>query len=347
MDNSKQVFTASMDLGTHVLTYFVAFAVGACVAGLVWGGFFVPYLWLTPAPVALTLPVAALFAPRKYIVTPTHVIIWCFGPNVLIPRDEISLVKQISIGGAYRTCGAGGFLGYWGWFWSKSLGKFRAYLTRYDNAVLIQNSMGEKVVVSPDDPDGFVELLNSVPLVESDVEVLRKPDEVRSMSTMSKIILFVIFAPLIYIIVILAVVLIYERPDSPISRAAGGSIVSDNSVFRGTNGPIDIREIQPEDDLHVVGTWKSVDIVNHPDDFVSDQPQRSDIKANKLVFHSDGRMGKLYQKWKGSYIFHTGDQSAAHYEIREINNDQYLFYEWVNGDVLYRGMKPKYYVLKK
>ena len=37
----------------------------------------------------------------------------------------------------------------------------------------------------------------------------------------------------------------------------------------------------------------------------------------------------------------------AGYEIRNIEGKDYLFYEWISGDVTIRGMKPCYYVLRK
>lgn len=58
--------------------------------------------------------------------------------------------------------GNGGFLGYIGWFRSKRLGSFRAYVTDPPRCVVLEFEQ-RKVVVSPDDPRRFLEALGVAP----------------------------------------------------------------------------------------------------------------------------------------------------------------------------------------
>jgi len=51
--------------------------------------------------------------------------------------------------------------------------------------------------------------------------------------------------------------------------------------------------------------------------------------------------------WTKGIIMHQGDQTASKYVIKEINGEEYLFFEWKSGDYSIRGQKPYYYVLKK
>ena len=53
-----------------------------------------------------------------------------------------------------RLWGSGGFLGYYGLFWRRDVGRFRAYLTARRPTVAVQTQQG-LVIVSPADPDGF------------------------------------------------------------------------------------------------------------------------------------------------------------------------------------------------
>ena len=43
----------------------------------------------------------------------------------------------------------------------------------------------------------------------------------------------------------------------------------------------------------------------------------------------------------------AGVNAAAGCEIRRLNGEEYLFYEWKSGDYQYGGRQPIYYVLKR
>jgi hypothetical protein len=54
-----------------------------------------------------------------------------------------------------RTCGNGGAFSFTGWYWSKSLGFYRAFVTDLNSTVVLR--FGKRtVVLSPEDPEDFV-----------------------------------------------------------------------------------------------------------------------------------------------------------------------------------------------
>ncbi len=61
--------------------------------------------------------------------------------------------------GSLRTCGNGGGFSFTGWYWSKSLGNYRAFVTDLDRTVVLRFEK-RTIVVSPDAPEDFVQDLN-------------------------------------------------------------------------------------------------------------------------------------------------------------------------------------------
>lgn len=59
-----------------------------------------------------------------------------------------------------RTCGNGGGFSFTGWYWSKALGSFTAYVMDLERTVILR--FGKRtVVMSPDRPDEFVNDLSA------------------------------------------------------------------------------------------------------------------------------------------------------------------------------------------
>ena len=58
-----------------------------------------------------------------------------------------------------RTCGNGGGFSFTGWYWSKSLGFYRAFVTDLNRTVVLRFE-NRTVVVSPGEPEEFVTELN-------------------------------------------------------------------------------------------------------------------------------------------------------------------------------------------
>lgn len=101
-------------------------------------------------------------------------------------------------------------------------------------------------------------------------------------------------------------------------------------------------------DSQVIGTWVSIDFVSNIADFKpATKSWKGDLYLKKFEFHQGGSTHKPFWTWTKGHVYHAGDQSDAEYTIQKINDEDYLFLEWMSGDVLIRNQKPKYYVLKR
>lgn len=72
---------------------------------------------------------------------------------------EVEVINKTHLRGSIRIWGSGGFLGYFGWFISKKLGKAMWYATRLDQAVAICTYSKRKYLISPDDIELFLSQL--------------------------------------------------------------------------------------------------------------------------------------------------------------------------------------------
>ncbi len=192
----------------------------------------------------------------------------------------------------------------------------------------IRNRVGEIIVLTPDDPDGFVELLTSVPLADS----MAGPDPHAGSGSSLRVLVIagiVLLVTAFVSFIIVAVVL----------------EVRGNIFFQSADGRIDIREVPSDYDARLIGAWRTVASVAEPEDFV---PGPSRTGGAEYVFHEGGAMHKSWFTWRGGYVFHTGgNKTAARYEIRDISGTQYMFLEHMSRDVAIHGMRPKYHVLRK
>jgi len=104
----------------------------------------------------------AIWAPIKYIVTEQKIIIKRIGPEIAIPLADVYAVSRIPYNevfcSAIRTMGCGGMFGIYGNFKSASMGKFKVYMTRRDKLVLVRTP-DKPFVLTPDDPEGFIDAL--------------------------------------------------------------------------------------------------------------------------------------------------------------------------------------------
>ncbi len=109
----------------------------------------------------------------------------------------------------------------------------------------------------------------------------------------------------------------------------------------------------------VLGRWTSVDFVDEPSQFNSERRHfGGDLYMKELKFLPGGKTSALFAAnesvgtstvlaWTKGVVIHSGDKTAARYEIKKIGDKEYLFLEWKSGDYTIRHMKPKYYALKK
>lgn len=95
------------------------------------------------------------------------------------------------------------------------------------------------------------------------------------------------------------------------------------------------------------GKWQTVDFVKKIEDFKPDKRYwQGDLSLKDLEFYPMGRTSGPWL-WSSGRIIQPEDDIEAVYFIRNLNGEFYLFFPWISGDVIDRGMKPRYYVLKK
>lgn len=102
--------------------------------------------------------------PTAYEITTYGLLIHRRAGVVKIASSRIRHVQPLEkaqVRFALRTFGVGGLFGYFGSFYTKSLGSMTWYLTRLDALVLIETDR-EKLVVSPNDRDAFLQELSTL-----------------------------------------------------------------------------------------------------------------------------------------------------------------------------------------
>ncbi len=111
------------------------------------------FLGLPPAIICGTLP----FIVRGYALNDGELLIqrlgWC---NHVPLRSVVSATPDpTAVSGSARLWGNGGLFGFYGWFWKRQLGTYRAYVTDPKNSVVMKLT-DRTIVVTPDDPQRFV-----------------------------------------------------------------------------------------------------------------------------------------------------------------------------------------------
>jgi hypothetical protein len=126
--------------------------------------------WVAALPL-LIVATAALFTVRRYALhvdgLSIHRLLW----DTRLPLQDLRAIRHDAqaMAGSVRTLGNGGLYSFSGWYRSKSLGSFRAYVTDPQRAVVLTFA-DRSVVVSPAEPERFVrDLLTLHPLVPAAV----------------------------------------------------------------------------------------------------------------------------------------------------------------------------------
>jgi hypothetical protein len=132
------------------------------------------------ALVAVILGATWALAPRGFSLEAGQVRIERPLRSVAVPFRAVtsaSLLPPGALRGAVRLGGSGGLFGYYGRYWSKTLGAFRLYATRREGLVRIDTA-DERFVLSPEPAERFLEeILARAPEARSgaDAPLARRP----------------------------------------------------------------------------------------------------------------------------------------------------------------------------
>lgn len=80
----------------------------------------------------------------------------------ILPMENIKSIRLCPpTMGAKRICASGGFLGYWGWFSERDLGKYFAYYGRSKDCFLVELHDGRKYMLGCSNPQEIVKYIKS------------------------------------------------------------------------------------------------------------------------------------------------------------------------------------------
>lgn len=111
----------------------------------------------------LALLLVYAFSPRSYSIDRDSILVHRLAGNVRIPLDGVRQARMATpedFAGRIRLIGSGGMCGYYGIFWTASLGKSTWYRAHRKNAVVVVTDSGT-TLYSPDDPEAFLALVRA------------------------------------------------------------------------------------------------------------------------------------------------------------------------------------------
>lgn len=158
-------FAARWSRLVWIVTLAVTVVVVLITGGMIWTAVAAPrgvqWLLIASAVVVLSaLCITVLFAPLAYGVLDTGILIHRAAGLVVIRYEQISEIRRIQsreIGSSVRVFGSGGFFGWFGRFYGRRIGWFRAYCSSQADLVLITRTDGGKIVISPYPADAFLD----------------------------------------------------------------------------------------------------------------------------------------------------------------------------------------------
>lgn len=141
-----------------------------------------------------------------------------------------------------------------------------------------------------------------------------------------------------------------DKENEATSKQVGSFTITSKYVTSiwGEREKVDNIEFPFENDPQLIGKWESVDFVDNIDDFKPNERQNYVyLYLEEMEFREEGKTSHAWESWTKGIICHKGDQTASQYFIKEMDGENYMFFEWKSGDYSFRDMKPYYYVLKQ
>ena len=145
-----------MSVLATLLTAGIAFGLPFLPGAHHGAGFDKWFRWLLLAMV----PGCALFTIRGYTIVPDAILVHRLLWSTRLPRAGLqsASLEPGAMCKSIRTCGNGGFYSFTGFYWSKSLKSYRAYVTDLRRTVVLRYEK-RTAVVSPENPEDFVRTL--------------------------------------------------------------------------------------------------------------------------------------------------------------------------------------------
>ncbi|MBI5095189.1 MAG: hypothetical protein HZB26_22490 [Candidatus Hydrogenedentes bacterium] len=113
----------------------------------------------------LGLAAVATFAPKGYWVGPDGItVVRRNGRKLVLAKGELASAEEAEpevLKRSTRSCG-GSFFGHWGRFKCSALGSFRGYWGNRESLVLVRDTSGRPIVLSPESRGYVVECVNEL-----------------------------------------------------------------------------------------------------------------------------------------------------------------------------------------
>jgi len=162
-------FSASYDRATTIITTVVCLGLLAVI-------FAVHNIILTGLSVFVMLLCFA-YAPRGYELAGRSILVKRVAGAARIPLDDVREARRATPDdflGCVRLGGSGGLFGYYGLFSTAKLGKSTWYVTNRSNSVVVITG-AKTVLVSPDNPEAFLETLRTYAPVSGAAAPIAQP----------------------------------------------------------------------------------------------------------------------------------------------------------------------------
>ncbi len=113
-------------------------------------------------------------------------------------------------------------------------------------------------------------------------------------------------------------------------------------------------------DERVIGKWKAHSFLGYQggkSEFTTIEEPIEDLYFKEIEFFRNGSCRCVYEDdvfdgddkvtWTKDYLLRKWNWSACEYEIRTVNEEDYLIIEWKSGDYRYGGYETNYYVFTR
>ncbi len=110
-------------------------------------------------------------------------------------------------------------------------------------------------------------------------------------------------------------------------------------------------------DERIIGKWKAHSFLCNKFEFTQEEEPIEDLYFKEIEFFSDGNCRCVYADavfegedtvvWTKDYLLRKWNWSACEYEIRTVDEKDYMIIEWKSGDYRYGGYDTNYYVFTK
>jgi hypothetical protein len=154
-------FSATLDSQARMITFVVLIVVMIPILTMVsiYTKHHDPWILLAPVVVILALGITVLYRIKGFGLDNDGLHIFRPIGESIYPLHQFRSITSITakeLGFGIRTFASGGFLGYFGKFYYRNHGPVTLYVTDKDKMLLITLADDKKIIISPDDPAGFM-----------------------------------------------------------------------------------------------------------------------------------------------------------------------------------------------